>query len=128
MFLKSMPTSRVTPSPNLRLEAATYMVREHAKLSHGVLGVSHLESILLLHREGVDGRGELSHLLQGLPCVVSLPRFASMTGARRMLSSVDEAANGALRCTRGHDGRLGRTSRAWWVFMRIPVGDRVDGT
>lgn len=60
MFLRSMPTSRVTPSPNLRLDAATLgaVCKERA-----VVGWTHLEGILFL--DGVDGCRKLSELAEG---------------------------------------------------------------
>ena len=93
-----------------------------------MLSVSHLERILLFDGEGIHRRGKLSHLVQGLQHVVSLARSTSVTGARGVLGSVDEAANGTLGCTGSHDERQGRERRACWVFMRKPVSARVDGT
>lgn len=61
MFLRSMPTSRVTPSPNLRLDAATLrgiIMREEGTWRAG----THLECILFL--DGMNGCGKLSELVQ----------------------------------------------------------------
>jgi hypothetical protein len=97
MFFKSIPTSRVTPSPKRRLDAATY---------NGLGGlprtptfkkrVRYLKGILLVNP--FDWRRESSELIGDSMDVVRC--MGSMARAARMLGGVDEPEDGGAR--RGH--------------------------
>lgn len=93
MFLRSMPTSRVTPSPNLRLDAATW------RGDYGEQGgncETHLEGVLLL--DSMDGRRELSELAEGSGAVWMRGAAVARTGG--VLGGVDQTADGCVG--RGH--------------------------
>ena len=46
IFLKSIPTSRVTPSPNLKFDAATYRTLSHLRTTDSYWIVTHLKGVL----------------------------------------------------------------------------------
>ena len=109
MFLKSIPTSRVTPSPKRRFAAATCtppLVLSPEYSSEGYER-TYLERILLLYGQRVDGSRELTHLLEGVEGVVGAAGPAAVTGAGRVLGGGDEAPDGVS----GGGGSGGRHRR-----------------
>ena len=67
MFLRSIPTSAVTPSPNRKLEAATCLP-DH-KFTRYWLLPAYLKSVLFVTRE-LNWSRELSQLVKGWDWVV----------------------------------------------------------
>lgn len=89
MFFKSIPTSAVTPSPNLRLDAATFILLSIRRGCQSINSVVHtyLERVLLFH--SIRWSGERSQLIESLD--LATMRMGS-TGAMTW-------AGGTLRCT-----------------------------
>lgn len=106
MFFKSIPTSRVTPSPNRRLDAAT-CVRNLPEPQHVNKVLTYFESIFLVNP--FDWRRESSELIGDRMNVVGSMR--SVTRTIGMLRGIDEPQNGRARrchgCERGNYVDLG---------------------
>jgi hypothetical protein len=65
MFFKSIPTSFVTPSPNLKLEAATYVHIERVRfITQKPMELGHLKGVFFLNV--VHRSREFSHLVQSV--------------------------------------------------------------
>ena len=84
MFLRSIPTSKVTPSPKRRFEAATYP--SWLRQAHAFEKITHLEGILLLRK--VDRTRVLAQLVEN-PGVRSA-RSAAMARASCVLRRADK--------------------------------------
>lgn len=99
MFLKSIPTSRVTPSPNRRFEAATWyniVIRSDRDAKQEA---PHLKGIFLfyyVHRGRI-----LAHLLNGMLSMSSSTTSVARTGGM-LLSSGHETEDGISRSWRRH--------------------------
>lgn len=107
MFLKSMPTSRVTPSPNLRCAAAICTPSvQHVSNAYNP-NPTDLESVLPVRQLRIDRHGVLAHLLQSLERVVRAAASAAMTGTCAVLDRAEETTNDASRRCRGHGGWYG---------------------
>jgi hypothetical protein len=105
MFFKSIPTSRVTPSPKRRLDAATYIGSLSDASIQAMRKLKYLEGILLVYL--FDWCRESSELVKDRMCIVR--RVRSMTRAVGVLRCVDEPENGSTR--RGHGGPNGETKK-----------------
>lgn len=103
MFLRSMPTSAVTPSPKRRFDAATCQNDQRRHSLNFPLN-THLERILLLHE--IDRRRELPELRDEL-LTVRDGGSTAMARAGGVLRCVDEPEDRRAR-RRGHHGRRGR--------------------
>lgn len=87
MFFKSIPTSAVTPSPNLKLDAATLY---HATIVNSVVRLSHLKGVFFLHY--VHWCCECSQLVESLHVTtvrVGRRMTTTMTRTSRMLRCID---------------------------------------
>ena len=114
MFLRSIPTSRVTPSPNLKLDAATLKHIIGTKL-HDKLAPKHLESVFLLH---------CVHRCREFPELVKCRgvsmgrRFTTMTWTRGMLRSIYKT-NYRVSCS----NRRHRSSDLVTLKLEVPIGN-----
>lgn len=90
MFLRSIPTSRVTPSPNLRLDAAT--LKHIGTELNDKLVPKYLESVFLFHWH-VHRCGEFPQLVECRRGSMGR-RSATMTWTRGVLGRVNETNDG----------------------------------
>lgn len=91
MFFKSIPTSQVTPSPNLRFAAATLEMYDRIQMSIQESYRTYLECIFLLDWQSIHRGSILSHLVKSLQGIMSTTSSATMARTRCVLSSVDES-------------------------------------
>ena len=96
IFFRSIPTSAVTPSPNRKLEAATYKDIYLATLM--IRAETCLERILFLC--GRYRSCQHSELVECIDLVVSMNKPMTMAGTGRMLRRVYETKDGMTRSWR----------------------------